>query len=343
LVEIRYTLEHPVRLEIALQVQGFTVLLGESGVGKTSLLKALAGLLPARGQPFAGLRAEQRPVGYLPQHFALFPHLTALENVAFPLAHLPPTQRRAKALEFLELMGIPSLAPRYPRQLSGGQQQRVALARALAREPELLLLDEPTSALDVATREEVFGEVLERLRGLGIPTLAASHDTWLAQQADRVAVLGAQGLIQQGPSTEVFAHPADLNTARLVGFRNFLRGVVEGLEGEEAWMACQGVRLRVRRPAWARVGQPVVACVRSDEVIVVRPDRRRELSARDNLLRGTLLSLKPEGLGLRGRFSGALELDLLLPRHVQERLGLEVGRSIEVSLKPQYLHLVPGD
>jgi len=355
-VEVRYTLEHPVRLEITLQVQGFTVLLGESGVGKSSLLKALAGLLPARGQPFAGLRAEQRPVGYLPQHFALFPHLTALENVAFPLAHLPPARRRAKALEFLELMGIASLAPRYPRQLSGGQQQRVALARALAREPELLLLDEPTSALDLATREEVFSEVLSSLRDLNIPTLAASHDPWLAQQADRVAVLGAKGLIQQGSSTEVFAHPVDLNTARLVGFRNFLRGVVEGLEGENAWITCNGVRLRAKRPSWARLGQAVVACVRSDEVIVVRPDRRRELPVQDNLLSGILLSLKPEGLGLRGRFSGPLddplsgqataihqlELDLLLPRHVQERLGLEVGRTIEVSLKPQYLHLVPG-
>lgn len=341
-MEIRYTLEHPVRLEIALEVQGFTVLLGESGVGKSSLLKALAGLLPARGQPFEGLRAEQRPVGYLPQHFALFPHLTALENVAFPLAHLPPARRRAKALEFLERMGIPSLAPRYPRQLSGGQQQRVALARALAREPQLLLLDEPTSALDVATREEVFSEVLSSLRDLGIPTLAASHDPWLAQQADRVAVLSPQGLIQQGSSTEVFAHPVDLNTARLVGFRNFLRGVVEGLEGENAWIVCNGVRLRARRPGWARVGQAVVACVRSDEVIVVRPDRRPELPVQDNILSGILLSLKPEGLGLRGRFSGPVELDLLLPRHVQERLGLEVGRALEVSLKPQYLHLVPG-
>ncbi|MER3489836.1 MAG: ABC transporter ATP-binding protein, partial [Meiothermus sp.] len=102
-----------------------------------------------------------------------------------------------------------------------------------------------------------------------------------------------------------------------------------------------GVRLRARRPGWARPGQPVVACVRSDEVIVVRPERRPELPVQDNLLRGTLLSLKPEGLGLRGRFSGPLELDLLLPRHVQERLGLEVGQTLEVALKPRYLHLIP--
>ena len=339
-MEVEYVLERPVRLEIALRVQGFTVLLGQSGVGKTSLLKALAGLLPARGQPFAGLRAESRPVGYLPQHFALFPHLKAWQNVAFALGRVHPRHRK-RSLEFLQAMGIADLAERYPRELSGGQAQRVALARALAREPQLLLLDEPTSALDVATREEVFAEVLASLRGLNIPTLAASHDPWLAQQADWVAVLSAEGLIQQGSSTEVFAHPVDLGTARLVGFRNFLRGVVEGLEGQDAWIACGGVRLRARRPGWARPGQPVVACVRSDEVIVVRPERRPELPVQDNLLRGTLLSLKPEGLGLRGRFSGPLELDLLLPRHVQERLGLEVGQTLEVALKPRYLHLIP--
>ncbi len=111
-MEIAYALEHPVKLELSLQVRGFTVLLGESGVGKTSLLKAIAGLIPARGQPFAGLRAEARRVGYLPQHWALFPHLRAWQNVAFPLAHLPPQARKQKALAYLELMGMAELAER---------------------------------------------------------------------------------------------------------------------------------------------------------------------------------------------------------------------------------------
>ena len=338
-MEIRYALSHPIALEVALRVQGFTVLLGESGTGKTSLLRALAGLLPAKGEPYAGLEAERRPVGYLPQQFALFPHLKSWQNVAFALGGVHP-RNRGRSLEFLAIMGIADLAERYPRELSGGQQQRVALARALAREPQLLLLDEPTSALDVATREEVFGEVLERLRTLGVPTLAASHDPWLAQQADWVAVLDRRGLVQQGSGLEVFAHPANPATARLVGFRNLLPGRVEALDGEMAWVRCGEVRLRAMALPWVRVGWPVVACIRSDEVIVVRPDRLSSLPPQDNILPGRLVSLKPEGLGLRGKFVGALELDLLLPRHVQERLALEVGQTLEVALKPRYLHLM---
>lgn len=338
-MEIHYQLEHPVRLQVSLEVRGFTVLLGESGVGKTSILKALAGLLRASGTPFAGLPPERRPVGYLPQHFALFPHLRSWQNVAFPLHHLPPLARKQRAMEFLELMDIGRLAERYPRELSGGQQQRVALARALAREPQLLLLDEPTSALDVATREEVFAEVLERLRTLKLPTLAATHDIWLAQQADQVAVLDRQGLVQQGTSAEVFAHPANLSTARLVGLRNVFSGVVRQLGEDWAELETQAGALRTMRPGWIAVGQKVLLGIRPEEVIISRQEASASL--KENHLRGTLSSLRPEGLVVRGKFAGPLELEIVLTRHIQDRLGLEVGKGLEVDLKPRYLHLMP--
>ena len=138
LLEVHYRLNRPVRLEARFRVRGFTVLLGQSGAGKTSLLKALAGLLPAEGTPFGGLPPERRPVGYLPQDLALFPHMTAWENVAFPLKG---RDRKARALALLERVGLLEHAHKRPGELSGGQRQRVALARALARKPELLLLD----------------------------------------------------------------------------------------------------------------------------------------------------------------------------------------------------------
>lgn len=335
-MEIAYALEHPIKLHLKLHVQGFTVLLGESGVGKTSLLKAVAGLIPAAGQPFAGLRAEQRPVGYLPQHFALFPHLRAWQNVAFPLDHLPKGRRKAKSLEYLSQMGIADLAERFPRQLSGGQQQRVALARALAREPQILLLDEPTSALDVATREEVFGGVLGRLKSLQIPTLVASHDQWLAQRADWVAVLTKAGMVQQGTSEEVFTRPATLEVARLVGFRNLWDGRVLASDGVWVQIQTQLGVLKAPCQKWISVGQPVKLGIRSEEIFT--------LDSAENRIQGQVRHLRSQGLRVRGQLvMGHVTLDFLLPRYKQTQLKLTEGKWLEVALEPRYLHLMAAD
>ncbi len=126
-MEIHYRLTHPIALEARFRIEGLTVLFGPSGAGKTTLLKVIAGLLPAEGSPFEGVPVERRPVGYMPQHYALFPHLTALGNVAFPLAQLQRAPRDARAMELLRRMGIAQLAARYPRELSGGEQQRSLL------------------------------------------------------------------------------------------------------------------------------------------------------------------------------------------------------------------------
>lgn len=333
-MEIAYTLEHPVRLEYKIHIQGFTVLLGESGVGKTSLLKALAGLVPATGKPFAGLPPEKRPVGYLPQHFALFPHLRVWQNVAFPLAYLPKGQRKAKALGYLEQMGIAELAERFPRQLSGGQQQRVALARALAREPQILLLDEPTSALDATTREEVFGGVLERLKSLGVPTLVASHDQWLAQRADWVAILTKTGLAQQGTSQEVFTRPATPEVARLVGFRNLWSGRIVSLNGVWARVQTPLGLLKAPQDSWAKMGQSVQVGIRPEEVFT--------LDGGENRVLGQVRQLQAQGLWMCATLVvGEVGLDFSVPRYMQAQLQLEEGQSVEVSLNPQLLHLMP--
>ncbi len=216
-MEVHYRIRRPVALEVRFQIRGFTALLGESGVGKTTLLKALAGLIPAEGTPFGGLPAERRPIGYLPQDLALFPHMTAWENVAFPLRG---RGRRERALALLERVGLKEHAEKRPRALSGGQKQRVALARALAREPELLLLDEPTSALDPVTKDRVLGELVGLLRREGLPALAVSHDPFLAGMADWLVVLGRGRVLQEGPPGEVLAAPVSVEAARLLGYEN---------------------------------------------------------------------------------------------------------------------------
>lgn len=223
-MRIDYRIEQPIALHAAFDVEGFTVLLGASGEGKSLLLRAIAGLTPARGEPFDGMAAQHRAVGYLPQGYALFPHLTAWQNVAFALRG---SQQRAQAIHLLERVHMVEFAERYPATLSGGQQQRVALARALARRPQLLLLDEPTSALDPVTRDDVIAELIGEVHEFGIPALAVSHDPHLAAVADRLVLMHERRIIQIGSPGEVNMNPIDGSAARLLGHRNVHRGRIE--------------------------------------------------------------------------------------------------------------------
>jgi molybdate/tungstate transport system ATP-binding protein len=229
-MRIDYRLERPITLHAAFDVEGFTVLLGASGEGKSLLLRAIAGLVPAQGEPFGGMAAQHRAVGYLPQGYALFPHLNAWQNVAFALRG---AQRRTQAMSLLERVHMADFAERYPATLSGGQQQRVALARALARRPQLLLLDEPTSALDPVTRDDVVAELIAEVHDFGIPALAMSHDPHLAAVADRLVLMHERRVIQIGPPADVYAKPVNGAAARLLGHRNVHRGRIESMEG--AW------------------------------------------------------------------------------------------------------------
>jgi molybdate transport system ATP-binding protein len=214
---IDYRLEQPVTLHARFEVRRFTALLGRSGAGKTSLLKAIAGLLPATGTPWGGLPPEARPAGYLPQGSALFPHLTALENAAYAIRG---PDRFARAQRLLDELGIGALAQRPAPTLSGGEAQRVALARALARQPALLLLDEPSAALDGTTRDAVLAWLAATLTARAIPALAATHDHNIALLADWVVVLDGGSIIQQGAPRAVFNHPATVAAAALLGYEN---------------------------------------------------------------------------------------------------------------------------
>jgi molybdate transport system ATP-binding protein len=217
-LEIHYTLTAPIALDVRFEVRGFTALLGASGAGKTSLLKALAGLLPATGTPWEAMPAQARPVGYMPQGSAVFPHLSVLENVAFALRG---KRRLPQAQTLLDDLGIGDLAARNGAKISGGEAQRVALARALARRPELLLLDEPSAALDAATRDTVIAQLIESIEASGIPALAATHDPAIAMLADWLVLLADGHIIQQGTPRELLNRPETIAAARLLGYQNF--------------------------------------------------------------------------------------------------------------------------
>ena len=224
-------------------------ILGPSGCGKSTLLQLVAGhLAPHAGTIEIGGRVvadatgelvapQQRGVGMVFQDYALFPHLTAAENVAFGLPRSRRTfQRRgarssdaARVQELLEQFGIPELAARYPGELSGGQQQRVAIARAVAQRPSLLLLDEPFCNLDAASREHVRGEIVELLRATGLTCVFVTHDQEEALAiSDRIAVMHAGRVMQIDAPEVLYRRPFCLEVAESLGRTNVLRGVSGG-------------------------------------------------------------------------------------------------------------------
>jgi ABC-type Fe3+/spermidine/putrescine transport system ATPase subunit len=333
-MRVQYRLKHPITLDIGLELEGFTVLLGSSGVGKTTLLKALAGLIAATGAPYAGLPAHRRPVGYVPQGYALFPHLPVWRNVAFAIDGTRAV-RRARAAELLGLVGLADLAERDPRSLSGGQTQRVALARALAREPELLLLDEPTNALDPAARDQVLGELRALINRLGLPALVATHDANLAAIGDHVAVLARGKIIQQGSPAELFDHPATAHVARLVGFQNLLKARIIEQREQCTLLECSGIQLAAsgRMPHSNEVG----IAIRAQEVML--GEQANWISS--NRFQATVAEVRREGLGLRMILHAPLRLEAHEPHH--RAWLVRAGDSIDLALPAARIRLLEWD
>jgi ABC-type Fe3+/spermidine/putrescine transport system ATPase subunit len=339
-IQVRAQIRHPIALDAAFSVRGFTVLLGASGEGKSTVLKAIAGLVPARTTPFDGLPPQRRAVGYLPQGHALFPHLCAWENVAYALGGRLPAQRTL-AYELLAAVGLAAQAELRPAQLSGGQQQRVALARALARKPQILLLDEPTSALDASTRDDVMAELVSRMHRLSIPALAATHDAHLAAMADWMVLLAGRRVVQQGTPREVFARPASIQAAALLGYRNRFSATVLKHEPQ---CACTLLRwdeaaLTLRVPQCTQLAPgSVVDWVVSADDVRLPPIKQQELRPSENPVLGRV-----EHLMVRGaETTAALRCgDALLWMHAPYRLAdhhaLKLGQELTVDIRAAHL------
>ncbi len=252
-VKISQTSPNPLQLNIECIPGELHALVGPSGSGKTTALRTIAGLNnPQMGKiecadvtwyeaneingVTAYLSPAERSCGFLFQQYALFPHLSALENVCIPLVNtvVKKAERISIAQHWLERMGIGELAQRMPHQLSGGQQQRVALARALARQPKILLLDEPFSAIDAPTRQNLYKTLADLRKDLNIPILLVTHDLREADLlADRITVIDQGVGLQTAPPQVLFERPRNSRVAELVGINNMFEGVFSA--GKLSW------------------------------------------------------------------------------------------------------------
>jgi molybdate transport system ATP-binding protein len=319
-----------------------TVLFGPSGAGKSTLLRLLAGLeRPDAGQIlfrgetwFDAARAihlppQRRRAGFLFQDYALFPHLTVLDNVAY-------AADRARAAVLLERFGLSALAARKPRGISGGEQQRVALARALAAGPSLLLLDEPLSALDAATRLRTRSQLRRMLRESGIPSIVVTHDRSEAiALGDWMAVMVEGRVRQTGPVQEVFRKPADARVAESVGVENVLPAVISSRQA-----GLLELRVGDRHLHCVDAGEsgPVLACIRAEDVALAQPGTPH--SSERNRLNGTVSSVTLEAPLARVELDCGFPLVALITAQSAADLELKPGTALCAVIKTTSVHVM---
>ncbi|MGA5730448.1 ABC transporter ATP-binding protein [Streptomyces seoulensis] len=331
------------RLDVSLRAAPGDVvaLLGPNGAGKTTALRALAGLVPLSeghlrldGTALERIPPEKRLVGVVFQDYLLFPHLTALDNVAFgPRCHgTGKAEARAQAATWLERMGLADHAGAKPRRLSGGQAQRVALARALATRPRLLLLDEPLAALDARTRLEVRSQLRRHLTEFEAVAVLVTHDPLDAMVlADRLVVVEHGQVVQEGTPTEIARHPRTDYIAQLVGL-NLYRGEADGhavrLEGGPSITTTEDL------------SGPVFVAFPPVAVTLFR-DRPTGASAR-NLWRCEVAGLETHGDQIRADLTGEIRLAADLTTAAAAELDLHTGAPVWATVKATQTHAYPA-
>ncbi|BAJ04212.1 ABC transporter ATP-binding protein [Shewanella violacea] len=331
---------------------------GPSGGGKSTLLRMIAGLnQPESGEIHYGdrvwydsdkklnLSPQQRHLGYMPQNFGLFPNLTAMENVVAALDHIPKSERKPRAKEWLERVNLHGLPDRLPANLSGGQRQRVALARALAREPSILLLDEPFSAVDRETRESLYLELARLKEQLAIPVIMVTHDINEALLlADKMILISQGKMLQQGRPHEVLGRPRNVAVAKQMGLRNIF----------DASVIAQEEELEI---TWLKFGEQLIAsryCEHLDvgtKVHWVIPNqgvrfnsiKQGQLSKSANRLDIKIESMIIMGESVRLIASvrgGDHKIYAEVPIYLAQKLDLAKGVETQVALKSELIHIL---
>lgn len=351
-------------ISLAVEAGEFYSFLGPSGCGKTTLLRIFAGFEePTSGtilidsKPTIGVPPYRRPVNMVFQSYALFPHMSVLENVAFGLRaanRFSNTEIGERSREALKIVRLGEFASRLPAQLSGGQQQRVALARALVMRPVVLLLDEPLSALDVRIREEMQDELSRLKRELNLTFVMVTHDQAEALAiSTRVAVFNSGNLEQVGTPSEIYEHPKTAFTAGFIGRSNLLAGKVVAVDSQSIVLDCDSCRVICARTvggATFAIGDNAFACFKPESVKLVPRDTSSSSSSSNsgnNLIAchitsssylGSLVDLK-----LTSRAPSATALRAVVPTAEMQPFSREQlnGEEFYISFEPQAVSAIP--
>ncbi len=361
-VKIRLRQQQPVPLDVDIECRAgeLLALVGPSGSGKSTILRTIAGLhKPDAGFIHCGhevwldrernisLPTQQRHIGFVFQDYALFPHLTAAQNVTTALGHLNTGARIGKAFELLERVNLKGLEKRYPDKLSGGQRQRVALARALARDPEMLLLDEPFSAVDQVTRRKLQQELAILRRDIQIPILLVTHDLdEAAMLADRLYVLHKGQTLQNGKPGKVLRCPHSALVARLMGHSNIFSARVESHDQSQnkTLISWRSINLELELNEAFEVGCEVDWLIHPAHLIMHRRDRP-SFGERENPVQGVVKELLELGetsvVSLELGGDDSCFLSFTVSSHSARRNNLAVGVDASVSLLAEGIHLMP--
>ena len=341
-----FTLE----VEFAMQKR-VTAVFGPSGAGKTSLLDLIAGLRTPRSafiqldgdvltdtaKDFS-VATHRRGIGYVPQDLALFPHLSVRQNLFYGRKSGAGNGKLFSFEHVVKVLEIEPLISRSVTQLSGGEKQRVALARALLASPSLLLLDEPLASLDAALKEKIIPYLVRIRDEFRIPMLCVTHDRFVAMAlADEIVVLVNGKVLQTGPVSEVFAHPANAEVAKFVGIETLQPGKIMGVSDDLATVNVGSATLTALAPATE--SRDVFVCIRGEEVILQR-DAAVASSVR-NRLSARVLSLRPEGALVRVELDAGFPLFALVTRPACAELELREGVDVTALVKAPAIHLVP--
>ncbi|KNE26162.1 ABC transporter ATP-binding protein [Achromobacter spanius] len=335
-------------IDLDIQQGEFVALLGPSGCGKTTLLRAIAGFLTPEsgrilidGQEISRLPAHHRPLNTVFQNYALFPHMTVLENVAYGPRRQGASKADAagRARAALDMVGLADFGPRYPREMSGGQQQRVALARAIVNQPKLLLLDEPLSALDLKLRKRMQLELKHLQAKLGIAFIFVTHDQEEAMtMADRVVVMHAGRIEQVGAGTDIYRQPATRFVAEFIGDANFMTFTIESAAaGDTLQLNLQNLRVPL---AGNNTVNSTAKTLPPRGVAVLRPeDLRLAEGQAAGMLTGTVADVI--NVGSHSMIHVDVDGQTVVSRHGGiAPSGLRPGAPVSLTFAPEHLHLI---